>query len=141
MNEKNIKLTSAEIASLWTSYMNDSMYNCILKFMLKHIEDTEIKGVVQQSLDISDKHLKQLQSIFKEDEFAMPIGFDDEDVNMNAPWLYTDIYCLNYVIHMSKVAMISYSGIVPLAGREDVLDYFLGSLTETANHFNSAVKI
>uniref|UniRef100_UPI00403F1F1F DUF3231 family protein n=1 Tax=Niallia sp. XMNu-256 TaxID=3082444 RepID=UPI00403F1F1F len=30
--EHNIRLTSSEIASLWTAYMNNSMSYCMLKY-------------------------------------------------------------------------------------------------------------
>ena len=43
-NEK-IKLTSAEIASIWTGYMNDSLSKCILGYFLQHVEDKEIRSV------------------------------------------------------------------------------------------------
>lgn len=35
MTEGNETLTSAELASTWTSYMNESMNICILNFFLK----------------------------------------------------------------------------------------------------------
>lgn len=89
MNE--INLTSSEIASLWTGYMNDSMSKCILGFMLQHIEDPDIKSVVQHSYDISSNHIEQLISIFESEQFAIPNGFTEQNVNMNAPWLFSDI--------------------------------------------------
>ncbi|WP_414859347.1 DUF3231 family protein [Paenibacillus haidiansis] len=33
---RNIRLTSAELASLWTTYMNDTMAVCILRYFLKY---------------------------------------------------------------------------------------------------------
>lgn len=68
MSEKKIYLTSGEIASLWTGYMNDSMSKCVLGYMLKHIEDPDIKPVIQLSYDISSKHLELLVSIFEKND-------------------------------------------------------------------------
>lgn len=53
MNEKKIHLTSSEIGSIWTAYMNDSMSKCVLGFMLKHVEDPDIKPAIQYAYDIS----------------------------------------------------------------------------------------
>ncbi|MEK4967137.1 DUF3231 family protein [Cytobacillus sp. FSL R7-0696] len=45
-NTSKAKLTSAEIAALWTQYMNETASICIHKHMLEHIEDTEIKKCI-----------------------------------------------------------------------------------------------
>ena len=103
MSEKNIPLTSAEIACLWNLYMNDSAAVCFLKFMLKYIQDPEIKPVIQFAFDMSSNHKQQLTDLFQREQFAIPNGFDDQDVNMEAPWLYSDMFCLIYVGHLSKV--------------------------------------
>ncbi|WP_085993342.1 DUF3231 family protein [Oceanobacillus senegalensis] len=141
MNEKKIPLTSAEIAGLWTGYMNDSMSICILKHMLKHIQHPEIKTIVQFACDISTKHIEQLLAIFKEDHFAVPNGFTEQDVNMDAPWLFTDMFCLTYVNHMAKVGMISYSGFISMSTRKDIRHYFTGALSETSKLYNESTDI
>lgn len=141
MNESPIHLTSSEIASLWTGYMNDSMSECVLKFMLQHIQDAEIKPVVQQAYDISASHLEQLEAIFVSEQYAIPNGFTDKDVNMDAPWLFTDTFCLNYVNHMTKVGMLAYSGFVSMSYREDIRNYFSNSLKETIDLYNQSLKI
>ena len=47
MTENRTKLTSAEITSIWSDYMNDSMSKCILGYLLKDVEDEEIRSIVQ----------------------------------------------------------------------------------------------
>ncbi|ASK63881.1 hypothetical protein CFK37_17810 [Virgibacillus phasianinus] len=141
MNEKKIQLTSAEIASLWTTYMNDSMAKCVLGFMLKDIKDQEIKTIVQSAYNISIGHLEQLTAIFKKENFAIPTGFTDEDVNMNAPWLFSDIFCLTYVNHMAKVGMLAYSGFVSMSVRQDIRNDFIQYLTETATLYDQSTEV
>lgn len=141
MNEKKIRLTSGEIASLWTSFMNDSMSKCVLGYMLKHIEDPDIKPAIQLSYDISSSHLEQLVSIFEKEQYAIPNGFTEQDVNINAPWLFTDTFCLTYVNHMAKVGMLGYGGFVAMSYREDVCNYFSLGLNEITNLYNQSLKI
>ncbi len=141
MSDKMIHLTSGEIASLWTGYMNDSMAKCVLSFMLKHIEDPDIKPVVQFAYDLSSSHLEQLLTIFEQDNYAKPNGFTERDVNMNAPWLYTDIFCLSYVNQMAKVGMLIYSGFVSMSDREDIRYYFTQALNESTKLFNQSIEI
>src|SRR5690625_4101391 len=102
MYEHTTRLTSSEIASLWTAYMNDSMSQCILGAMLENIEDSDIKEVLQSSYNVSVNHQEQLSSIFAQEDFATPIGFNEkDDVYHGAPWLFSDIFCLSFVNHMS----------------------------------------
>ncbi|QKY68563.1 DUF3231 family protein [Lentibacillus sp. CBA3610] len=141
MNEENIRLTSSEIGSLWTGYMNDSMSTCILGFMLKHIQDADIKPVVQHAYDISANHIEQLTYMFENEQYAIPRGFTEQDVNMNAPWLFSDTFCLMYVNHMAKAGMLIYGGFVSMSYREDVCNYFVQALNETSNLYQQSLKI
>ncbi|QQK75436.1 DUF3231 family protein [Salicibibacter cibarius] len=138
---KNVHLTSAEIGSLWTAYMNDSMSACILRFMLKHISDADIKPIVQYAYDLTSDHLKQLRTIFEDESYAFPNGFGEQDVDMNAPWLFTDTLCISFMRHMGKVGMLSYSGFVSLSDRDDIRTYFSQALTEANKLYNQASKI
>ncbi|WP_188456904.1 DUF3231 family protein [Virgibacillus oceani] len=138
MTHDSTHLTSSEIASLWTAYMNDSMSRLVLNFMLKYMEDPEIKSVVQTAYDISVTHLEELEHIFDKESFAIPNGFSDRDVNMDAPWLFSDIFCLTYVNQMAKVGMLGYSGFLAMCAREDIRKYFTQGLSLTAELYNQS---
>ncbi|SDJ01456.1 DUF3231 family protein [Natribacillus halophilus] len=140
MTEK-IHLTSGEIGSLWTSYMNNSMSTCMLAFMLKHISDQDIQPVVQYAYDISSNNKEQIRTIFENESYVVPNAFSEQDVNMNAPWLFTDVFCLSYVNHMAKVGMISYSGMLSMSARDDIRTYFTQMLTEASDLFNQSSDI
>lgn len=142
MNDNKPSLTSAEIASLWTNYMNDCLAKCITGHMLKHVKDPEIKPIVQSAYDISSRHLEHLRTIFNQEAFAIPNGFtEQDDVNINAPKLFTDVFCLTYVNNMAKVAMVTYSGFVAMSLRDDIRNYFTQALTESANSYNQSSAI
>jgi len=141
MDEKGASLTSAEIASLWSNYMSDSLATCVTGHMLKHIEDPEIKLIVQSAYDIASSHLEQLRTIFNQEAFAIPNGFTEQDVNMNAPRLFSDMFCLTYVNNMAKIAMVTYSGFVAMSIREDIRNYFTQALTTTAGSYNQSCAI
>ena len=117
MQKNKTRLTAAEIASLWTSYMNDSMAKCILGFMLKDLKDKEIKGAVQYAYDLTVTHLKKLARFFQQSELPVPNGFSDNDVIMSAPWLFSDIFCLTYITHMARTGLISYGGFLSMSSR------------------------
>ncbi|GAB2565536.1 DUF3231 family protein [Gracilibacillus alcaliphilus] len=143
MEEKSVHvhLTAAEIASIWTGYMNDTLAKCILNFMLKHVDDPEIKPVIQRAYDISANHLEQLHQIFEEENYAIPNGFTEQDVNMNAPWLFTDVFCLTYVTHMARIGMVTYSGFISMSIKKEIREYSIQALRETTMLYDHAIKI
>ena len=119
MTEHHTQLTSAEIASIWTSYMNDSMSKCVLGYFLKTVEDEEIKAVVQYAYDLSATHIEKITTIFQEEQIPTPTGFTyDDDVNFNAPRLYRQ-FMLTYLNHMAQIGMLGYSGFVSMSARGD----------------------
>ncbi len=142
MTENHIQLTSAEIASIWTGYINDSMSKCVLGYFLKTVEDEEIKAVIQYAYDLSSTHIEKLTTIFQEEQIPTPTGFTyDDDVNMNAPRLYTDPFMLIYINHMAKIGLLGYSGFVSMSARDDMRAYYREGLIETSELFERSSKV
>src|SRR5699024_5317519 len=113
----------------------------ILAFMLRSIEDQDIHPIVQQAYDLASAHLDLLESIFKAEQYAIPIGFTEEDVDVDAPWLFTDVFGLTYVNHMARIAMVTYSGFLAVSYRADICDHYLKSLNETGNLYTQSLEI
>lgn len=55
---KNTQLTSAEIANLWSQYMNDTLSICMSKYALQVIEDSDIRAIFEQALQFPSIILK-----------------------------------------------------------------------------------
>ncbi|WP_085524495.1 DUF3231 family protein [Tuberibacillus sp. Marseille-P3662] len=124
LNEQNIQLTSAELSQIWSAYQNDTMMRCLLRYFLNHVDDDEIRSVLDYALQLAQTHLEQLTAIFEAEGNAVPQGFTDDDVNVTAPRLYSDTFILAYVQQSAKLAMNSYSMSVALAARQDIHAYF-----------------
>ncbi|PKR84986.1 DUF3231 family protein [Heyndrickxia camelliae] len=138
MPKEHIPLTSSEIASLWTSFMNFSMSKCMLAHMKRHIQDTEIKPIIEMAESISSDNIKWLTTIFETEKFALPVGFSKEDVNLNAAPLFTDTFCLTYVHHMSRTGMIASSGFIAMCAREDIRMHFSHELLRIVDLYNKS---
>lgn len=142
MTEKKIPLTSAEIGMLWTAYMNFSVTKCVLGFMLKSIEDPEIKQIVQYTYDLSSENLTNLEDIFQKENFAVPSGFNEkEDVNESAPWLFTDIFCLTYVIQMANIGIITFGAALSMSARKDIRELFTEAVHQVIVLYNQSTEI
>ena len=142
MTEHSTLLTSAEIASIWTNYMQDSMAKCVLSYFLNHVEDKDIRPIIQFTYDVATAHIEKLATIFQGEQIPTPTGFTyDHDVNVNAPRLYTDTFMLTYLNHMAKLGLVGYSGFISMSAREDVRTYFREGLNETSELYEKTSKV
>lgn len=120
----NVPLTTGEKANLWTQYMNDSMAICMLKFSIEKAQDENTKEILEYSLRIAENHIKKIKSFFEEEKHPIPKGFTEEDVNLNAPALFTDTFMLVYMHVMSLHGMTGYAGAVGTSVRADQINYY-----------------
>jgi hypothetical protein len=134
-------LTSGEIASMWTQYMNDSMALCMNSYLIIHIENQEIKSVFKSSLELGKKHLSVIRKLFSEEGIPIPIGFTNEDVNLEAPRLYSDTFCLNYLHVMSVHGISGYGVSLPSSSRKDVRSFYVECMLDTMELYNHTIDI
>lgn len=138
----NARLTSTEITQLWTNYMDDSMAICIFRYFFYIVEDNEVKELVKYALDLAESHIPKLNSFFEGENYPVPIGFNvNEDVDVNAPRLYSDSYILTYIRDMSQIGMNNYSVAIACSAREDIYDYFSHNFTEANMLHKKALKL
>jgi hypothetical protein len=130
--KEQIRLTSAEIAPLWAQYMNESASICILGYFLEKAEDQEIKPVFEHALALSKSNIQKLTSLFTDENFAIPQGFNvEEDVNFTAPRLYSDSFVLQFIYQMTRGGLTTYSAAVSLSVRSDITDFYIECLSKT----------
>ncbi|KAA0549853.1 DUF3231 family protein [Bacillus sp. BGMRC 2118] len=119
------KLTAAEMGKLWATYTGNSMAKCILSYFLHHVDDSEIKILVENAYSLCETFMKKTEEIFTKDNFPIPKGFNvEEDVNLNAPRLFEDEFYVHYLKYTAKAGMSIYSVGYPLVYREDIRDFF-----------------
>lgn len=137
----NIRLTSAELATLWTTYMGDTMSRCVLRYFLNKVEDTEIKPIVKYGLSLTNKHIQTITEIFNHEKVPIPQGFTDDDVDVNAPRLFDDTFIITYVRYMAKLGVAAYAFGYPLTVRSDVHDFIKECLASSAELEDQARKV
>ncbi|CAN7511424.1 DUF3231 family protein [Paenibacillus sp. LjRoot153] len=125
------KLTSAEMGKLWATYMGNSMSTCILSYYLQHVEDEEIKTLLENALNLCEEFMKTTKDIFLKENFPIPNGFSEEDVNLGAPRLFEDVYYVHYLKYVCKAGMSIYNVAVPLVYRKDVKEFFIYCMDST----------
>jgi hypothetical protein len=139
--EHNIRLTSAEIGSLWLQYMADSMAVCTMKYFLHQTQDTQIRPVLEYAISLAQSHLVAIDAIFKREDFPTPTGFTDKDVSVDAPRLFCDPYHLTYVKNSAKSGLIAYGLALSLAARQDVRAFVMECIKTTADLDELATQV
>jgi hypothetical protein len=139
--EHKIALSSSEIANIWGAYLNDTMAVCTIGTFLSHVEDQEVRSVLEFAMQTSQAHVKKLKSFFIEEQFPVPQGFSVEfDVNPQAPRLYTDDFYLFYIQNIGKLGMELYTMNLSNSARLDMCEYFTECLSESAKLLNKATE-
>lgn len=136
MSNQTPKLTSGEIAALWTQYQNETAGLCFQQHMISNIKDQQIKEIFEYAISLSQKHISKIKEFFVAEEFPIPIGFNENDVILASGPLYSDILCLSFINIMSIHGCHGYSGAVTTCTRKDVREYFthcLSSAVELCN--------
>ncbi|WP_106497905.1 DUF3231 family protein [Lentibacillus sp. Marseille-P4043] len=138
--EQNIKLTSAELSQLWTSYQNDSGSICMLKHFLQTVEDSEIRPIIEHALKLSQSHIQKLTTIFAKEDYPLPNGFSEsQDLNTDSPRLFTDNYMLQFIKQSAQISLSGYGVAKSLAVRSDINEFYAQCLTEV-NQLDTMTK-
>ncbi|WP_177167198.1 DUF3231 family protein [Salinibacillus kushneri] len=140
--EDHIRLTSPELTALWTAYMNNSMSYCVLKYFKEKTHDTEISDVLELAIEITETMLQDIKTIYKKENHAIPVGFSEsEDLNLNAPALYSDEFHLRYVHNMARHGMNSYGSSFASCARSDVKNIISNAIDLTRNLYNKSLNV
>lgn len=142
--DQKVHLTCAEISNLWDTYINDSVVICILTHFLKRVDDAEVKPLLEFTIEIAESHLNDIGSIYEQEGIARPEGFPvEKHVNLSAPRLFSDIFYMEYMQHMSKFGLTSHSSAVATSSRDDIRALFIkfhGQATELNGEITTLMK-
>ncbi|PFO12729.1 hypothetical protein COJ70_24485 [Priestia megaterium] len=134
------RLTSAEISNLWNTYMNDSLNICMVTHFLQTVEDPDVKPLLEETINVAQAHLVEIETLFQQEGIPKPVGFPvEKHVKLNAPRLFTDVFYMAYLLHMSKFGMTAHAGGITLACRKDIHDLF-HKYVEEAISLNGATR-
>ncbi|WP_017186948.1 DUF3231 family protein [Alkalibacillus haloalkaliphilus] len=125
MNKEELKLTSAEIGTLWGQYVNGTAIDVINKYMLSIIEDEEIKILFEDAIKIFDQQKNQISQFIENEGFPIPIGFNESsDLNQGTQRLFSDIFCLHYLHIMTLHGLLGHSTSLSSSVRKDLRHFY-----------------
>ncbi|MGZ4160018.1 MAG: DUF3231 family protein [Neobacillus sp.] len=129
----NAPITSVELAKLWATFMGNSMSKRILSYFMKHVEDQDIKTLIENGIGLCEDFMKTTEGILKKENYPIPVGFTEKDVNLEAPRLYEDEFYVHYLKYAAKAGLSLYAVAIPLIMRQDIHDFFTNCSNSTAS--------
>lgn len=140
-SEHTAKLTSSEIGSLWSAYMNNTMSICVIHYFIKNTEDQDIKSVLEYALNTSKKIVSQIVEVLQKEKIYIPMGFRGEDVNADAPRLFSDYFHMYYLKHMAKIGASIYGVTLATLARSDIRDLFSEWIASSVTLYNKSANL
>lgn len=130
-------LTCAEIGRLWQSLSYYTMLKCFYLHFINHLQDSYLRQIFEEGFSMIDTRIIQASDMLGGAGMPLPKGFGDEDVDMAAPRLFTDLFYYYYTFNMSRLD-VSLGGLnLANATRSDVREFYTKSLEATMRYFNS----
>ncbi|WP_406945968.1 DUF3231 family protein [Halobacillus sp. SY10] len=124
MDKDELKLTSAEIGTLWGQYVNGTAIDIVNKYMLSTIEDEEIKVIFEDAIKISENQKQQIARFIDNEGFPIPVGFSESDLNEGTNRLFSDIFCLHYLHIMTLHGLIGHTTSLSSSVRKDLRHFY-----------------
>lgn len=136
-----IELTANEVSNLWSSFLMNSMEQRLFQYFFASTEDSEMKQVIGQMLNQSQKNINELQEILAKENLTVPIGFTDEDVRVDAPKVFSDTFIMHFCFDLTHLSMSTYPVALSDCTRNDVRDHFQVNISFSLRIQNEIVDL
>ncbi|MCT8136544.1 DUF3231 family protein [Anaerobacillus sp. CMMVII] len=115
-----IPLTSGELGFLWESYHCETMFLCTFQYFKTVADDNDLHKNLQSGIEITESNIQAIKEVFIKEKLPIPGAFDEHDVNLNTPKLYSD-QTINYLLkEMSETRFEIYSKYLKMTSRLDI---------------------
>lgn len=92
--------------------------------MLSIIEDKNIKQLFEDAIKIFAKQKRQIGQFIENENFPVPVGFDESDMNKGTKRLFSDIFCLHYLHTMTLHGLLGHSTSLSSSVRKDLRHFY-----------------
>lgn len=104
-------------------------------------EDQDIIPIIEFAINTAQDHIVQISELFTLESIPLPNGFGEQDVNLQAKKLFSDITYMRYLHHMGRTGLNSYSLAKSISAREDVRNLFKRFYDQTETLYDRNAKL
>ncbi|WP_374056076.1 DUF3231 family protein [Rossellomorea sp. FM04394] len=137
---RHITLTSTELGELWKNYLGETLLDCVYTHYLTNVDDQRIRELLEKAQEMTRKHIAKLKDIFHKETFPIPIGFSDNDLNEEAPAIFTDKFYLFYLKETSRINLLLFSNALTVSFRDDIRQYFDECIDDASELYQDAMN-
>ncbi len=141
MEQHKIDLTTPEMTALWTTYIQNTAIICFYQHFITYIQDAEIKPIVEEALQLTNNYINEIKDILIKDNFPIPKGFSEKDVNPSAPPLFTDLFSLSFVYRVGQMNVEYYAKTLTKVARSDVVQFLDNALSTTTQLYKKSLHL
>lgn len=124
-------LTSSELAILWRSNTYYDMLSCFTKQFINTMDDPDLRPIAEYALSILRTRVKRTSEILRMEGQPIPKGFGEEDVDLGAPRLFTDLYYYDYGLNMIRMGIVLGGMNLAHSVRADIRDFYTEAIIST----------
>lgn len=135
------RLSASELANLWGTNYSNSMMSVLIPYYLTHTKDQTIGELLKKALTYSEQILNETKKYLEQEEHPLPIGFTDEDVDLNGPKVFTDEFHLLLLNTQALYGQTVYSLGISTAFRADIRNFFKQSLNMAVDLFDQSMDL
>jgi len=132
--EAKIQLTSSELGTLWMTYISKSARLLIHDYFNAKTIDKEAQNIIAAFITEGETIKNDIVNIFNNQKVVIPIGFCKQDVVMESPPLFDDLFHVMFLRQMMKLNMGYCSIYSAMSYAEEVQDIFKSN-NEVANKY------
>ncbi|MCB2295664.1 DUF3231 family protein [Clostridium algoriphilum] len=122
--EAKIQITSSELGTLWSTYISKSARLLIHEFFKNKTIDKEAQNIIAEFITKGENIKTDIVDIFNNEKAVLPIAFSEQDVVMEAPTLFDDIFHIMFLRQMMKLNMGYCSVYSAMSYTKEVQDIF-----------------
>ncbi|OPX87349.1 MAG: hypothetical protein A4E53_02531 [Pelotomaculum sp. PtaB.Bin104] len=137
----NAPLTSSELGGLWRTNGYYSMLQCFFKQFLNTLEDQDHRPLIKDALAIFQTRINQTSEILRAEGQPIPKGFGDEDIDLGAPKLFTDLYYYYYNLNMVRIGILLGGKNLSHSSRKDIREFYAEALVASTRYYDRISEI
>ncbi len=133
-------ITSSEIGTLWMTYQQKTLIICLLDYMIEHADDEDAKTIMTDLREQLIIYIRKTKTIFEKEGAVVPTGLSSQDVNVQAPKLFTNGFDIMFLPVIKEISMGMYTLSLGKAYREDVVKFYQDLTKITQGCYDSCTQ-
>ncbi|WP_134702047.1 DUF3231 family protein [Ammoniphilus sp. YIM 78166] len=138
-----ITLSPSEISNLWNVYLTETMTTHVTKYLIKmgDKDDDQFIKTLEFALDISQMGVEVAADFFKRANFPLPEGFSEQDINWDAPKIYSDNAVILVKKKLVEDALVANTLSLGSSFRKEIRDFFEKQLVNGTKLLNMLLDL